>query len=78
MATEPKKLTPTQALKEAQAEIDRLGKALIKLNEHAAKEQADYGNGQYTLGYQEGIRDGLAQADAAAKAQSYITRLLKR
>ena len=78
MATEVKKPTITQQLKDAQAEIKRLEKALLQLNEHAASAQADYGNGQYSLGYAEGVRDGQAQSEASYKAQSYITRLLKR
>lgn len=78
MATEPKKPTVTQQLKEAQAEIARLEKSFIKLNEQMAKEQADYGNGQYSIGYKEGLADGQAMSEASYKAQSYITRLLKR
>lgn len=78
---EAKKLTPTQRVKELEAENDKLKKLIFALkDDHAqqiATKSAEYGNGQYSLGYQEGYRDGQA-VSAAEQSQSYITRLFKK
>lgn len=78
---EAKKPTPTQRVKELEVENDKLKKLIFALkDDHAqqiATKSAEYGNGQYTLGYQEGYRDGQA-VTAAEQSQSYITRLFKR
>lgn len=84
MATTPKNPTPPSAatlakkLKAAEAKLAVAEQAIIEFNKLNANERADYGNGQYSLGYAEGLRDGQAQTEATYKAQSYITRLLKR
>lgn len=76
--TETKKPTPSQRVKELEAEVKRLEQALIKLNQHSATEQAEYGNGQYSLGYQEGLADGRAEMKAAVQAQSFIGRFFTK
>lgn len=78
---ETKKPTPTQRVKELEAENDKLKKLIFALkDDHAqqiATKSAEYGNGQYSLGYQEGYRDAQA-VSAAEQSQSYITRLFKK
>jgi uncharacterized caspase-like protein len=76
-----KKPTPTQRVKELEAENDKLKKLIFALKDDHAQQvataSAEYGNGQYTLGYQEGHRDAM-ELSAAQQSQSYITRLFKK
>ena len=65
-----KKPTPTQRVKELEAEVKRLEDAIFKLNEHMGNELANYGNEQYSLGYDQGRKE----MEAAFAAQSVIQR----
>ena len=67
---EAKKPTPTQRIKELEAEIKRLEQSILKLTDYTAQ----YGNEQFSLG----LEQGRLESEATYKAQSYITRLLKR
>lgn len=81
MTTAPKKPTPTQRVKELEFENAKLKQLIFALkDDHAqqiANASAEYGNGQYTLGYEEGYRDAVGH-QASNASQSYITRLFKR
>ena len=68
--TEAKKPTPTQRVKELEAEVKRLEEALWKLNQHMGLELSKYGNEQYSLGYDQGRKE----MEAAFAAQSVIQR----
>lgn len=68
--TETKKPTPTQRVKELEAEVKRLEDAIMKLNQHMGNELASYGNEQYSLGYDQGRKE----MEAAFAAQSVIQR----
>ena len=76
------KLTPTQKLKLAEAEIADLKKAIFKLQDQHAKETgtalATHGNEQYSLGYAEGLADGRREMHAAVEAQTVIQRWFKK
>lgn len=65
-----KKPTPTQRVKELEAEIKRLEKSILDLNKHCADELAKHGNEQYSLGYDQGRRE----MEAAFQAQTRIQR----
>lgn len=67
---ETKKPTPSQRVKELEAEVKRLEQSILKLNGHYASELADYGNEQYSLGYDQGRKE----MEAAFAAQSVIQR----
>lgn len=75
------KLTPTQKLKLAEAENEKLKKLIHKLqDEHmTALEQAkaEYGNAQYTLGYDEGYAEGSKLA-AVQRADAGIARFFRK
>lgn len=68
--TEAKKPTPSQRVKELEAEVKRLEQSIFKLNEHMGNELANYGNEQYSLGYEQGRKE----MEAAFAAQSVIQR----
>lgn len=68
--TETKKPTPTQRVKELEAEVKRLEEALWKLNQHMGLELSKYGNEQYSLG----LEQGRAEMGAAFEAQTRIQR----
>ncbi len=68
--TETKKPTPSQRVKELEAEVKRLEEALWKLNQHMGLELAKYGNEQYSLGYDQGRKE----MEAAFQAQTRIQR----
>lgn len=70
--TTPKK-TPTQRVKELEAENKQLKKLIMSMTDEHGTSLAIHGNEQYTLGYDEGHRD----ASASAKAGSYIARIFK-
>jgi hypothetical protein len=72
--TEVKKPTPAQRVKELEADIKKLEASILKLTDYTAT----HGNEQYTLGYNEGLADGLAQMKAAVQAQSVIGRFFSR
>lgn len=65
-----KKPTPTQRVKELEAEVKRLEASILKLNEHMGNEMAKYGNEQYSLGYDQGRKE----REAAFQAQTRIQR----
>lgn len=65
-----KKPTPTQRVKELEAEVKRLEQSILKLNEHMGNELATYGNEQYSLGYDQGRKE----MEAAFQAQTRIQR----
>lgn len=67
---EAKKPTPSQRVKELEAEVKKLETALLKLNEHMGNELAQYGNEQYSLG----LEQGRAEMGAAFEAQTRIQR----
>lgn len=72
--TEVKKPTPSQRVKELEAEVKRLEAACLKLSEYTA----NYGNEQYTIGYAEGQADKQAEMKAAVQAQSFIGRFFTK
>ena len=65
-----KKPTPTQRVKELEAEVKRLEQSILKLNEHMGNELATYGNEQYVLG----LEQGRLEMSAAFEAQTRIQR----
>lgn len=65
-----KKPTPTQRVKELEAQVKKLESSILKLNQHFGEELAKYGNEQYGLG----LDQGRAEMDAAFQAQSRIQR----
>lgn len=67
---ETKKPTPTQRIKELEAEIKRLEASILKLTDYTAQ----YGNEQYSLGDAEGYQRGRREMEAAFAAQSVIQR----
>lgn len=75
------KLTPTQKLKLADAEIDKLKKLIHKLQDEHMRELntrlAEVQNQQYTLGYDEGYNDAIKIA-AAQRAEAGISRFFKK
>jgi hypothetical protein len=75
------KLTPTQKLKLAEAEIDKLKKLIHKLQDEHMRELntrlAEVQNQQYTLGYDEGFNDATKIA-AAQRAEAGIARFFKK
>lgn len=79
--SEAKKLTPTQKLKLAEAEIAKLKDLIFKQQEEHMRELgsrlAEVQNEQYTLGYDEGFRDG-SQVAAVAKADAGIARFFRK
>jgi hypothetical protein len=75
------KLTPTQKLKLAEAEISKLKELIHKLQDEHVRELntrlAETQNQNYTLGYDEGFSDASKIA-AAQKAEAGITRFFKK
>lgn len=75
------KLTPTQKLKLAEAEITKLKQLIHKLQDEHITEleqsKAAYGNEQYTLGYQEGYNEASKLA-AAQRAEAGIARFFRK
>lgn len=75
------KLTPTQKLKLADAEIEKLKKLIFKMQEEHQRELntrlAEVQNQQYTLGYDEGYNDAIKIA-AAQRAEAGISRFFKK
>lgn len=67
---EAKKPTPSQRVKELEAEVKKLEASILKLNEHMGNELAQYGNEQYSLGYDQGRKE----MEAAFAAQTMIQR----
>jgi hypothetical protein len=76
-----KKLTPTQKLKLAEAEISKLKDLIHKLQDEHVRELntrlAEVQNQNYTLGYDEGFSDAT-KISAAAKADAGIARFFKK
>lgn len=71
--TAPSVATLTKKLKAADAEIAQLKESILKLTDYTA----EYGNGQYTLGYDDGYK--AAQQDSAmTKADAGIARFFRR
>lgn len=68
--TEAKKPTPSQRVKQLEAEVKRLEQSILKLNEHMGNELANYGNEQYGLG----LEQGRLEMSAAFEAQTRIQR----
>ena len=75
------KLTPTQKLKLAEAEISKLKDLIHKLQDEHVRELntrlAEVQNHNYTLGYDEGFSDASKIA-AAQKAEAGIQRFFKK
>jgi hypothetical protein len=75
------KLTPTQKLKLAEAEIEKLKKLIHKLQDEHMRELntrlAETQNQNYTLGYDEGFNDATKIA-AAQRAEAGIARFFKK
>jgi hypothetical protein len=75
------KLTPTQKLKLADAEIDKLKKLIFKMQEEHQRELntrlAETQNQNYTLGYDEGFSDATKIA-SAQRAEAGISRFFKK
>jgi hypothetical protein len=75
------KLTPTQKLKLAEAEIAKLKELIHKLQDEHVRELntrlAEVQNQNYTLGYDEGFNDASKIA-AAQKADAGIARFFKK
>ena len=75
------KLTPTQKLKLAEAEIEKLKKLIHKLQDEHLREMnvrlSEVQNQNYTLGYDEGFKDASKIA-AAQKADAGIARFFKK
>jgi hypothetical protein len=75
------KLTPTQKLKLAEAEIAKLKELIHKLQDEHVRELntrlAETQNQNYTLGYDEGFSDATKIA-AAQKAEAGIARFFKK
>ena len=75
------KLTPTQKLKLAEAEIAKLKDLIHKLQDEHVRELntrlAETQNQNYTLGYDEGFNDASKIA-AAQKADAGIARFFKK
>jgi UDP-glucose 4-epimerase len=75
------KLTPTQKLKLAEAEISKLKDLIHKLQDEHVRELntrlAETQNQNYTLGYDEGFSDAT-KISAAQKAEAGITRFFKK
>jgi predicted nuclease with TOPRIM domain len=75
------KLTPTQKLKLAEAEISKLKELIHKLQDEHVRELntrlAEVQNQNYTLGYDEGFSDATKIA-AAQKAEAGIQRFFKK
>lgn len=75
------KLTPTQKLKLADAEISKLKELIHKLQDEHMRELntrlAEVQNQQYTLGYDEGYNDAIKIA-AAQRAEAGISRFFKK
>ena len=75
------KLTPTQKLKLAEAEISKLKQLIHKLQDEHFQElqtqKAEYGNEQYTIGYQEGYNEA-AKLAAAQRAEAGIARFFRK
>lgn len=78
---EKKQLTPTQKLKLAEAEIEKLKKLIFNQTEEHSRELntrlAEVQNQQYTLGYDEGYSDATKIA-AAQRAEAGITRFFRK
>jgi hypothetical protein len=75
------KLTPTQKLKLAEAEIAKLKELIHKLQDEHVRELntrlAETQNQNYTLGYDEGFNDASKIA-AAQRADAGIARFFKK
>jgi hypothetical protein len=75
------KLTPTQKLKLAEAEISKLKDLIHKLQDEHVRELntrlAEVQNQNYTLGYDEGFNDASKIA-AAQRADAGIARFFKK
>lgn len=75
------KLTPTQKLKLAEAEISKLKDLIHKLQDEHVRELntrlAETQNQNYTLGYDEGFNDATKIA-AAQRADAGIARFFKK
>lgn len=71
--TQPRKPTPTQRIKELEAEIKDLKASILKLTDYTA----EYGNGQYTLGYDDGYKAAVNDA-AMTKADAGISRFFRK
>lgn len=75
--TEAKKPTPTQRVKELEAEIKKLEDMIMKLNQSFGIEKAEYGNGQYSLGFAEGYDQAKIEL-AVARADAGISRFFRK
>lgn len=71
--SETKKPTPAQRIKELEAEIKDLKASILKLTDYTA----EYGNGQYTLGYDDGYKAAVNDA-AMTKADAGISRFFRK
>ena len=75
------KLTPTQKLKLAEAEISKLKELIHKLQDEHVRELntrlAETQNQNYTLGYDEGFNDAT-QIAAQQRADAGIARFFKK
>ena len=84
MTTTPKKpaapsaATLAKKLKATEAKLAIAEQAIIEFNKLNATERADYGNGQYTLGFEEGYAQKTREVEASAAAQSVIGRFFSR
>lgn len=81
MDAKAQKLTPSQKLKLAEAEIVKLKDLIFKQTEEHARELstrlAEVQNSNYTLGYEEGFRDA-SQIAAAQKTEQGIARFFRK
>lgn len=75
--TEAKKPTPTQRVKELETEIKKLEDMIMKLNHTFGIEKAEYGNGQYSLGFAEGYDQAKIEL-AVARADAGISRFFRK
>lgn len=75
------KLTPTQKLKLAEAEVTKLKQLIFQIKEDQAKHLNDelfrVQEQQYALGYEEGFTEGQKLA-ASAKADAGISRFFRK
>lgn len=81
MDAKAQKLTPSQKLKLAEAEVVQLKALIHKLQEEHERQLstrlAEVQNSNYTLGYDEGFRDA-SQIAAAQKAEQGIARFFRK
>jgi len=76
--TPPSAATLAKKLKAAEAKLAIAEHAIIEFNKLNATERADYGNGQYTLGFEEGYAQKTREVEASAQAGSVIGRFFSR